>query len=111
MRTLSQLDAAIAKQEDAIAKQEEEARIEGHGCPPKEEEMGPTYRSLNQDQTDAHRAALMGSGTGLDAMLSRPLVHDRAYFLAYGFMSYIEPTPNPNYIKILADLLRQEAQR
>ncbi len=43
--------------------------------------------------------------------VSRPPLHDRAYFLALGFLSYIELNPNPVNVKMLADLIRSEVLR
>ena len=93
MRTLSQLNAAIAKQEEEAG---EETLPEAQEIKPKQS------RSLLQDQSDAL----------LDATLSRTPLHDRAYFLAYGFMSYVmEHEENPKDVDMLAELIRQEVLR
>ncbi len=51
----------------------------------------------------------LGGGAG---PVGGPPPHDRYHFLALGFMSYVaDGEANPKDVKMLADLLRQEALR
>ena len=62
-----------------------------------------------RDMAAAHYKGVQGLTGG---PVGGPLPHDRLYFLALGFMSYImDGEARPSDVEMLADLMRQEVLR